>query len=390
MTDAPLLSLIIPTKNRKVYLLNLLGEIVRQQDSQSLGNVEVIVHDNSDELGLEAELAALGADYIRYFHTADRIGVHENFERAVAKARGDYLCAIGDDDGIILPAALPLLAEAKAKGIEAVQSERIFYSWPGVRHRLWGDSGGRAVYEHLYAGLKDHVRDPAQSIDEVFASGSLEGLGRLPRVYHGYVARAAMDRLREKCGSCFPGGSPDMANAAALAGIVDKLWISRTVTHITGHSKGSGGGEGAAGIHHAELEDAVLLHPESRENWTPGIPRYWSGMTVYAQAAVEGARAGAARVSVPFNFRRLCAACLVYQAKSYRGHALRADALVHGTSVSARIRLYALAAWLFLCRLGGLVRTAYVQLTARHVIGHYSSMADLLAALAGEKHASHK
>lgn len=377
MSDLPLLSLIIPTKNRKHYLLSTLAQIVSQRPK----SLEIIVHDNSDELGLEQELAALSADYIHYYHTHELIGVHENFERAVGKATGDYLCAIGDDDGLIVPAALSLLQEAKAAGIEAVLSERIFYSWPGVRHRLWGDSGGRAEYENLYRGLKDHVRDPLQSLDELFAVGSLEGLARLPRVYHGYVARAAMDRLRERSGACFPGGSPDMANAAALVGVINKLFISRKVTHITGHSPGSGGGEGAAGKHHAMLEDAVHVLPSSRDNWTPGIPRFWSGMTVYAQAAIEGANAGGASPRVPFNFMALCGACLVYQPAIYRQRIRDAIALLYGDNPLQRTRLYALAGWYFIVRVTRLARTAFNQLTQRHVIGHYATMGELIAAL---------
>ncbi len=377
MSDLPLLSLIIPTKNRTRYLLGTLAQIVSQRP-QSL---EIIVHDNSDELGLEQELGALNAEYIHYYHTDDPIGVHENFERAICKARGDYLCAIGDDDGLIVPAALSLLQEAKAAGIEAVLSERIFYSWPGVRHRLWGDSGGRAEYEHLYTGLEDHVRDPVQSLDELFAVGSLDGLARLPRVYHGYVARAAMDRLRERCGACFPGGSPDMANAAALVGIVNKLLITRKVTHITGHSPGSGGGDGAAGKHHAMLENAVHVLPSSRDCWTPGIPRFWSGMTVYAQAAIEGSHAGGASPSVPFNFMALSAACLVYQPVIYRQRIRDAIALLYGDNTFQRAKLYTLAGWYFIARVARLVRTAINQLTRRRVIGYYATMGELMAAL---------
>ncbi len=384
MPDAPLLSLIIPTKNRKIYLLSMLTEVVRQAPTR----LEVIVHDNSDTPGLEEEINALGASYIRYFYTSDVIGVHENFERAVAEATGDYLCAIGDDDGLILSAAIDLLEKAKMAGIEAIQSERVFYSWPGVRHRLWGDSGGRAVQENLYAGLSDHVRDPVQSLNEVFAAGSLDGLGKLPRVYHGYVARAAMDRLRERAGAYFPGGSPDMANAAALAGVVNKLMISRTITHISGHSRGSGGGQGAAGIHHAELEHAKYLLPASRDNWTPGVPRFWSGMTVYAQAAIEGTNAGGAATTVPFNFMRLCAACIVYQPAEYRQRIRDAIALLYGDTPLQRAKLYVMAGWLFVERVARLARTAFRQLTNRHVIGHYATMGELMAAMDVERKAS--
>lgn len=383
MSGLPLLSLIIPTKNRKHFLVDTLAQIVEQRPS----SLEVIVHDNSDDLGLEKELEALNADFIRYYHTSDPIGVHENFERAVRKANGDYLCAIGDDDGLIVSAALDLLRQAKAAGIDAVVSERIFYSWPGVRHRLWGDSGGRAEHENLYAGLQDHVRDPVQSLNELFAAGSLDGLGCLPRVYHGYVSRTAMNRLRERCGACFPGGSPDMANAAALVGVVNKLLVSRTVTHITGHSPGSGGGQGAAGKHHAKLENAVHVLPSSRDNWTPGIPRFWSGMTVYAQAAIEGANAGGSSPGVSFNFMALCAACLVYQPAVYRQRVREAIILLYGRNWFLHAKLYMLAGWYFVLRLARLVRTGFNLLTRRHVIGHYATMGELMAALEEQRQA---
>jgi hypothetical protein len=269
---------------------------------------------------LEEFVSHLNDQRIRYYHCSDRMNMHQNFDLAIEKARGSYVCSIGDDDGLIVPAALSSLRRAISFGADAVLTETYSYSWPGTVHPLWGDMGGPVRSSRVYPGVGETLFDPTVALEELFRRGAVGGLGMLPRVYHGYVSRASLAALKQRCGTYFPGGSPDLANAVALVAFVDSVFFDPSVTIISGHSPRSGGGQGASGRHHGELDQVSHLPPETIRDWEAAIPRFWSGTTIYAQTAIEAARAVGLTPTQPFNYTKVCTACLVYEPAKYREH----------------------------------------------------------------------
>lgn len=323
---APLLSLVVPTKNRQEYAISLLRGI----KACGAKELEVVVQDNSDKPSLQDVISALKDPRIRYFYSADPLNMHQNFDLAIDKAQGDYVCALGDDDGLIIPAALASLRHAKSSGADALLTELYSYPWPGVKHRIWGDLGGLVYSKRVFPGIDKQSLDPAAELEKLYSRGSVGGLGLLPRVYHGYVSRASLAALKERCGTYFPGGSPDMANAVALVPFTKSMLFDPSITLISGQSPRSSGGQD--GRQHSELEQVRHLPPETLRNWDPAIPRFWSNMTIYAQAAVEAARAAGLSPAYRFNYTNLCVACLIYQPKKYSKYveaALRANGLYH-------------------------------------------------------------
>lgn len=318
--SAILLSIVIPTRNRSEYAANLLAAL----NASTEEDFEVIVHDNSEHANLSDVISKLNDPRIRYRHTAEKLNMHENFDRAIDLARGEYVCAIGDDDGVLISAALAALRRAKSKKAEALLTEQYFYSWPGVRHNIWGEMGGVLLKARTFPGQRERILSPQTELEDLYRRGSVGGLGLLPRVYHGYVARKSLVRLKAECGTCFPGASPDMANAVGLTKFVSRLFFDPTVTIISGHSPKSGGGSGAAGQHHSELKDAHHLPKDSIMNWDQRLPQFWCGTTVYAQSALEAAAAVRALPITQFNFFNVCAACLAFESATYRHHILTA------------------------------------------------------------------
>lgn len=316
----PLLSLVVPTKNRQKYAISLL-QGVHAFESQEL---EVIIQDNSDEASLKEFVTGLNDHRIRYFYCAEPLTMHQNFELAIDNACGEYVCAIGDDDGIIIPAAIASMRQAKSLGADAILTEMYSYSWPGTRHRIWGDMGGPIFSRRIYPGLSEQTLDSRAELGKLFIRGSVDGLGLLPRVYQGFVSLASLTALKERSGTYFPGASPDMANAVGLVPFVGKMLFDPRITLISGHSPGSGGGQGAAGKHHGELEHVDHLPQETIRNWDPAIPRFWSGTTIYAQTVIEAARAVDLSHKYDFNYHKLCIACIIYQPTQYRKHILSA------------------------------------------------------------------
>lgn len=328
--EGPLLSLVVPTKNRQEYAIGLL-QGVQAFDTPEL---EVIVQDNSDEASLQEFVADLDDLRIRYFYCAEPLTMHQNFERAIDNACGDYVCAIGDDDGLIIPAAIDSMRRAKTSGADAILTEMHSYPWPGTIHRFWGEIGGLVSSVRTFPGVDEQEVDATAELEKLYRRGSVGGLGLLPRVYHGYVSRASLLALKGHCGTYFPGGSPDLANAVGLVPFVKKMHFDPNITLISGHSPRSGGGQGSAGQHHGELDDIDHIPPETICNWDPAIPRFWSGTTIYAQTVVEAAKAVGLLSAVPFNYLKVCVACLIYQPKTYQNHIRAALNANGGTSVA--------------------------------------------------------
>ena len=74
----------------------------------------------------------------------------------------------------------------------------------------------RAIVVEGYLDVKSELK---KVIKDGFGT-----LGLLPKVYQGVVSRQLLDKLYDKCGTYFPGPSPDMANAVALSILTDKVY----------------------------------------------------------------------------------------------------------------------------------------------------------------------
>ncbi|KGB54081.1 Glycosyl transferase family protein [Sphingopyxis sp. LC81] len=313
--DVPLLSIVVPTRNRGDCAISL----ARSLCASAARSFELILHDNSDDDSLGEAIADLADARIRYFHSPDRMNMHENFTRAIVHSRGIYLCGLGDDDGILIEPALQIVESAHANGVDAILTSVRSYSWPGLQHWLWGDVGGQILPTRRKLPFAKKL-DAVEQVAEVFSDATVRGLGLLPRLYHGVVSRTALDRLLARTGSYFPGGSPDMANAVGLSYCVDALIYDPRAVIISGHSRKSGGGAGSAGKHHGAIEDQPHLPPGIIDRWPVAIPRYWSGHTIYAQSAIAAAEDATDRALPEFAFHRLYAACLVFDRAEYRRH----------------------------------------------------------------------
>lgn len=368
-----LLSIVVPTRDRTEYAANL----IRSLHESASPDFELVVRENSSRPELGELIAALRDVRIRYDYSAEDLNMHQNFDQAIALATGAYVCALGDDDGILIDRALDVLARARADGVEAVLTQTLIYNWPGLRHRFWGDVGGTMAGE-MFRETSGRVLDPAKERDRVFESGVTAGLGLLPRVYQGFVSRRSLDALRERCGTCFPAASPDMANGVGLVPFVNRLLYSAEAAVISGHSPKSGGGAGAAGRHHGRLEDRTNLPPGTLEAWDPAIPRFWSGVTIYAQSAIAAAKASTPSPSIPMAYHRLYAACLIYEHRTYWPDVLKAARAAPGSKALLGVRVASAIVQMLMKRAGTfLSNTLSVGLAKKGV--RHNTLADASA-----------
>ena len=94
---SPLVSVIIPTRNRQEYAEKTIRQIAELNQ-----NIEIVVQDNSDDDYLKELLNdLLSNENIKYSYCETPLPFSENYNRAMERVTGDYVCALGDDDGIL-------------------------------------------------------------------------------------------------------------------------------------------------------------------------------------------------------------------------------------------------------------------------------------------------
>jgi glycosyltransferase involved in cell wall biosynthesis len=90
----PLVSVLIPTFDRRDYLKATLASVLRQ----SLGDFEVIVSDNASPVDPADIVAGFADPRLRYRRNPRNLGVTGNVLAACSHARGKYVAILGDDD----------------------------------------------------------------------------------------------------------------------------------------------------------------------------------------------------------------------------------------------------------------------------------------------------
>lgn len=298
MNTAPLLSIIVPTKDRYETLLPVLRA---QLDTLRDPRVEIVVQDNSGVPMPAAEFShQIDDPRVCYRHTAEPLSIVGNTSQAIEASRGEFLIFIGDDD-LVSPYVMDFVDWMKRIGCEALSYSAARYWWPTVkfdRETMYHRPGA-----FWLAGSHDGAARRMSSRGELYRILGIGGVnyGELPRFYHGIVSRASLDRIKARAGTYVPGASPDMAFSAALALVMDDYLYVEYPISVFGASRNSGGGMTAAGRHYGKLEDQKHLPRETIEQWDPLIPRVWSELTIYPQTLREVGRRFDEDLSVDYD-----------------------------------------------------------------------------------------
>lgn len=317
---SPLLTVVIPTHNRARYATHSISSVL----AIAADDLELIVHDTSDDDTLERFVDGIDDPRLRYVHCREALSMTENHNRAMALARGEYVCLIGDDDSI-LPAALEVTRWASLHRVPAIAPEVVAnYAWPDFRSRAFGAGHAGRLYMKRRFGAAG-MRNGRDSMNAALARGAL-GTDGLPKVYHGIVARSVMERVRERGGAYFYGTSPDVSGAIAVASVIGQyLWIDFPLT-LPGASAGSNTGRSATKTHTGTLEDDPHTRRFRDLQWPDVLPRFVSVETVWAHAVRATLAAVAPEAMAAYNMPRLYAECLFrsYRYRSAVGDAMRA------------------------------------------------------------------
>lgn len=305
MNTQPLLSIILPTKNRYIYLTNLL-EVFNEFKSDDF---EVVIQDNSDDNSdFKAFIQKINNPKFKYFYQQGQLSMNENSDLAIINTSGKYICFIGDDDGVI-PEIMEFVKWMNENNIESALTNRPGYYWPDIVHKVHNFSGTMYYFKF---DKKINKLYPEKELMKCVKHGGTS-LELMPRVYHGIVIKEALMKIYKQCGSCFPGPSPDMANAVSLSTVIKNHVYYNYPLIISGAGYKSTGGAGARKMHTGKLEDIPHLPKNTAKDWEPTIPKIWTGQTIWAEAAIKALRVTKnERLIEKFNFTFLYASFLAF------------------------------------------------------------------------------
>ncbi|CAN5896010.1 glycosyltransferase [soil metagenome] len=125
MITEPLLTIAVPTYRRVDLLRRCLQSVVPTVAS-TVGDIELVVSDNSPEDDVEHLIDQFRHDYpapLHYYRNPESTGAVNNFNLCIERAQGRYLLILHDDD-YLLPGAIDgmmeILRDADAKGDQVV------------------------------------------------------------------------------------------------------------------------------------------------------------------------------------------------------------------------------------------------------------------------------
>ena len=232
--DFPKFSIIIPVKDRSQYLYHTLRTCI----SQSYENAEFIVADDKstdDSVDMVKRLMAKD-ERIKLVERPERVGMLINFEDALNHVEGDYVIALGGDDGL-MPEALKelanLIVDTKA---ELITWEPPIYEYPSEKKR---NGMMRLNYRD-----KSHVVDSQKFLARQTREFGYVTDKECPMFYVKGIASMDLVRrvkARSKDGNFYSCPTPDGYSGIVLAGEVCEFYYSSKPYSIFGASPSSQG-----------------------------------------------------------------------------------------------------------------------------------------------------
>ncbi|MES2794772.1 MAG: glycosyltransferase [Bacteroidota bacterium] len=312
--NRPLLSIVVPTKNRYETLSVLIDSLLMWESHE----FELIIQDNSDDNSFIIEFISKYSNdaRIKYFYEGVAMSAIENCDLAVGNSTGKYVTFIGDDDGI-LKQSIDVVEWMEKNQVDALYCKIGVYVWPDMKHAVSINNQMNGVL--FEADLKGYLIkvDAKEQLEKVVQIGA-QDMYKIPRLYQGVVSRIVLDKLKHLVGTYFPGPVPDMANAIGIIPFVSNYYFTDIPIIVSGQSSKSMSGKNSQRDHQGDIKTEKSLPTNTFENWTPMIPRFWSAPTIWAEAFIKSATiTNQVKITNGLNFKRMYAACFAYCNKKY-------------------------------------------------------------------------
>lgn len=285
--NQPILSILIATRNRIPYCINAIETIL----SFEYENFELLVQDNSDTLALKEYVAAMQPDKrFVYNHTPPPFSSIDNFNAVIGLAKGEYLCLIGDDDGIN-PEIFKVVEWASQNNIDSiVPGLNAVYWWPSACAEIERLKTSNGILEISNITCEVNMFDPANEVRKLMANGGNYLELKMPKLYHGIVKKALMDKIKENIGYYVGGLSPDIYTAVALSFFVKRIIKIDYPLTISGICIASTSADSATNKNTGRLEDTPHFRDRGNYSWAEQVPKFYSGINIWADSAIASLR----------------------------------------------------------------------------------------------------
>jgi len=330
----PLLSIVIPTRNRSLYAISAIQSVLEIPDPR----LELVVQDNSDSRELESYVDENIKDIrFRYRYTPPPLSYIDNFNAAVGLATGDYVCLIGDDDGVN-PEIVEAASWAKSEGVDSLAVRtRLSYYWPGagVPSTVFTKAPAGSISVFDFQGYIRGADTEAEMLKLLRNGGLVYSAFDLPKLYHGLVHTRCLKVVREKVGVYFGGLSPDVFASLTVACVADRSVVTDYPLIIPGAcSQSSTVNEGSLRRFSKKVEDAPHLRDRGEYHWCELVPRVYTAQTIWADSGIAALRAmGRNDLVRQLNLPKLAVHCIVRN-PGFAGPVLRD--LVKATRIMGR------------------------------------------------------
>lgn len=284
MAFNPLITFVIPTRNRQDCLRSMLQIFTRFHQEKST-RFDVVILDNSDDDSLAKDVKACPFK-TTYVYRSDQLSVVDNFNQGTTRLTGVYACFMGDDDLIsarIFDLASLMDEHEIDAAILAPQTKGVYF-WPGVVDARWGDVGGT-----LFLGNPSGQIQPIllENAIRKTRAHSCDGPQLLPRAYSGLIAKSCIDEVINRYGTLFGGCSPDIYSSRLLSSVVKRLVAVDLPVLLAGASKTSTSAQRAERSDVGQLKSNDHLGRFQNLVWSRRIPEFYSPFTVWAQSYLQ-------------------------------------------------------------------------------------------------------
>lgn len=279
----PLLSIIIPTRNRYEVLIPVIDAFL---DHIIGTDYEIVVQDNSDNNNLWLEYSLKRHDNkIKYFYEAEPLTMKDNTNRAFENSNGEYWIFMGDDD-FVSPYILDVVKMMQSEKINAlIYTLSPYYWWTNVKFEKEDSYMRRGAFLMPNKINTELIKkDTEQELDNLLYKHAALGLGNIPRLYNGIVKSEVMENIKERMGDYLVGSCPDLSLSISLALTIDYCYYLDYPVGVFGKS---GIRHNAKEAHFRTLDNVPFLPENIQEIWSKDIPPYWCDFTMWPQTAYE-------------------------------------------------------------------------------------------------------
>lgn len=305
----PIISIVVPTKNRYRYLKHLINLVEGFNDHR----IELLIHDNSDD---NSEILTFLSDRnlisTKYHHDSAKLSMCENAERGINKASGEFICFIGDDDAVCRNIA-DCAEWMKKNQIDAVRSLYLNYSW----NESLGENSGSVYYEDISYDCK--LGNPLKELKQVLNDG-VPHFEYMAKIYHGIVRKSVLEDV-QNIGEClFPGPTPDMSGAVSITFFIKKYAMLNIPIVLPGMSRMVGGGVMGKVL---QLDEVKFITDSDREKWPVDFPALWANELIWPIGVLNALKSVKHEECIPWLNKNKMFSRLVLINKAYLKEALR-------------------------------------------------------------------